>query len=195
MSMDSLANAWRAIDDGATPPPLHVVAEEARRLQATVRRRNALEYFAGAVVVALFGWDAWTTAYPLLRLGDLSVAAAALFVCWQIHRRTMPAAAVPTLEARTAALGLGRDLRQQAEALAGVWRWYLLPFLPGFLMLALGRIAAREPSHQLAAAGGEALFLLVLAVVFYVVWRLNSAAARDLDRSARELESFWTSRD
>ena len=72
-----------------------------------------------------------------------------------------------------------RELERQRDLLRSVGRWYLLPFVPGFVIVLIGR-AADHPVVTLVESVG-------IAAVFVIAWRLNQAAARELQRDIEAL--------
>jgi hypothetical protein len=75
------------------------------------------------------------------------------------------------------------QLVRQRDLLRSVWLWYLLPFVPGLLLLLIGRAAA-DPG----GAPRVALSAMVGVLVFLGIGWLNERAARGLDREIETLD-------
>jgi len=171
--------------------PVRLAPEEldrrARRLDRRVRLRNAIEYAAGAAPLLVFG--AMTVAYgdPLMRLASAAIVLGVVVVMLGLHRRASASRAedwaAPILDHHRA------QLVRQRDALAGVWRWYLAPLVPGLALLFAGvwrlRCAIAGPATATAAIVPPVLIALV---VFAGIHWLNRAAARRLTRAIAALD-------
>jgi Flp pilus assembly protein TadB len=76
-------------------------------------------------------------------------------------------------------------LERQYGVVKRVWWWYLAPMIPGFIVYTIGN-AVKVP-HP-AAWAGLAVMDIIVAGLFYVVWRMNMRAARCLQRMIEELK-------
>jgi hypothetical protein len=65
-----------------------------------------------------------------------------------------------------------------------VWWWYLAPLVPGFVVYTIG-YALKFPRP--GAWAGLAVMDVIVAGMFYVIWRMNMRAARCLQRMIQEL--------
>ena len=169
------------------PTPRELAARH-RRLENRIRRRNRLEYFAGAVVftgaLLLAGWmlagDA-SLHRTVVAGGTLLLGAGALFVCVQLHRRTGRPAVIDGNDSTIARYRA--ELARQRDALRSVFSWYISPFLPG-LVLIYGAV--------LLAPGVERLRAVVPAVftVAFLAWvlHINRRAAQGIEAELRALD-------
>jgi len=78
------------------------------------------------------------------------------------------------------------QLERQREAVNTVWSWYLAPLIPGLLVYTVWS-AIRSPRP--AAWLGLALMDVVIAGMFYLIWKMNVRAARCLQRMIDELKA------
>lgn len=152
----------------------------------TVIIRNRLEFIAGAMVIA----GTLAATITSMAAGGFTIAVAGLialglgagFVCLQLWLRAR--APAPIDGASPSVQHYRRDLEQQRDALASVWLWYLLPFIPGFVLIyadvALGMAGGWQLAVVLALASATAGFL-------FWVWRLNQRAVRELDAEIADL--------
>jgi hypothetical protein len=73
------------------------------------------------------------------------------------------------------------QLERQRELLHSVWRWYVLPFLPGFLVLLIGQALARPARVSFVVAYG--VLVLIVGVGVHALNRHGAARIqRTLDR-------------
>ena len=132
---DPILSAWRTAPAQPSPVDTAVLRAEADRFARTIRRRNALEYAAGVLVLA--GCVGIAVALPLLsaRVGAILLAAGIIIVLWQLHRRASPLD--PAREGGMMSITdfRRRELERQRDALASVFTWYLLPLIPGAMVL------------------------------------------------------------
>jgi hypothetical protein len=178
---------WQSQTPEDDPMTLAAIHEKARTFQARIRRRNASEYFACAIVIlgflpAVRNRESW-----MMQAGGALSILAALFVAWQLHRRasakTVPELGEPLVGAYRA------ELVRQRDALGSVGVWYIGPFIPGMVLLLLGRwfqshVSGRSigADHAAIAAGAA-----VVVVVFLGVWFINKLGAKRLQGRIDEL--------
>jgi hypothetical protein len=155
----------------------------AARFERRVHKRNVREYVAGVVVIALFAHQLWRThgwrATPAVLL-----IVGAIYMMFQLHRRAS-ARPLPADIGIRGSLEFHRvELERQRDALHAVWRWYLLPFVPG---LAAGLVVTGI-DHGINAALIRVGAFFVLT--FVGIWALNKRGARKLDRRIRDLKAM-----
>lgn len=134
---DDLKSAWRAQPAALAaghPPELQ---QQVLAADALIRRRNRRELLAAAATIPVFCFYGWLFPSWASKLGSALVVLGSLWVMWQLHLR---GAALPLpAELGEQALPFQRaQLVRQRDALHGVWRWYLLPLLPGLLLFGAG---------------------------------------------------------
>ena len=157
--------------------------------ERTIRRRNAIEYGAGIIVIAAFGWTGFAAlsegrVFPALAV--LAIIAGVLVTLWNLHRRAGLLPPAPEEDCRTHLLA---QLQRQQNALASVPRWYLAPLVPGLVLFALATGASIAPAlGWLAAAMLAFVSLGVAGAVFALIARLNRNAARRIAAQIAALE-------
>ena len=190
---DEMRTLWQAQHVEEHQMSLEEIRRKANRFEKRVSRRNLREYIAAVVVVLVFGAF---MVHPPERKWNRNVARtacgleilAALYVSYQLHTRgatrkapsDLPVA--PSLELHRSALVQQRDL------LDSVWSWYLLPFVPGMLVLALA--FAFPPDGRMANPAGLAVMAAFVTAVFVWIARLNKRVARKLQRRIDALDAL-----
>jgi hypothetical protein len=149
--------------------------------QKTLRMRNLVEYAAGVVVIAFFGFLAMGQADDLTRAGAVLVMLGTLVVLWQLHRR---ASAAPVPAVGDLVAFQRQQLVRQHAALKSVPLWYLAPFAPGMGLLIFARFRDIPANEIWAASLGTAW----VVATFVGVWLLNHFAARKLARQIENLD-------
>jgi len=189
MSEDPIKRAWQASVDAREPPTLEAVRAGADRFYRRIRRRNAIEYAACAVVIVVCVVRIITWPYILHKAGFGLIAAGALFVGWQLHRR---ASAVPPEMAGTMPIYdfVRGQFARQRDALKSVFWWYILPLLPG-----MGLVLAANGLDPRTEAAGPPHWVRWLAFVFIFaviggVWWLNRLGARKLQKKIDEIDAL-----
>ena len=153
----------------------------ARLFQRTIWWRNARESAACVLVISFNIGTLWTAGDPLTWTAALLLVAAPAFIMGYLYlwagSRRVPAGLSPAdiVEFHR------RSLLHQRDVLRTVPLWYLLPFVPGMLL----QLASKWES---ARAAGTFVALAVVAVIFFLVWKLNAFGARYLDGKLTELE-------
>lgn len=161
-----------------------LLRHRAGKFERKIMRRNLREYVSSLAAAAAFGFFFATTRAILFRIAYALFIAGLGWVVFQLHRkgsaRTMPA----DMGTSTSLQFFRAELERQRDAVKNVWSWYLAPLVPGFLLLTAGSLMARPYPYGLISA---AIMDGFVAVVFFVVWRMNMRAARCLQRMIDEL--------
>jgi Flp pilus assembly protein TadB len=179
---DHFKNLWQSQNVEPIQMSLEELRRKAEEFQKTIRNRNLREYVAAAVVLVAFSWFLWR--FPLLRLGCILILAGTLYVMYQLHTKGS-AKVVPEALALDNCLAFHkRELERQRDLLRDVWKWYLLPFVPGLFAIVADPLLRLPPASWLRVWP----FILVCAAMFYLVWRLNKTAADKLQRQIDELD-------
>lgn len=186
---DPIKRAWAESVPDPALPGLEAARTGADKLYQALRRRNLAEYAACLVVILCFGRFALTLPSPMARIGAALVVTGTLFVAWQLHRRASAVRPPESALAEPILTFQRAQLVRQRDALAGVFGWYLLPLIPGMLVMSLGGqldrglIGLRHmPPHLILA-------LLVQASVFGGVWLLNQRGARKLQARIDQIDA------
>lgn len=195
---NDVKNLWQS---QPTEPPGFRPEEFRMKINKFERRifwRNLREYAAGVVVIAAFGYYEWRFRALLVRVGSGLVIAGTLHVMYQIHRRASLRPAPGDLGSSTCIEFHRKSLERQRDALRTVWSWYLLPLVPGLAVFASGSIVSQWTAHQ-GSPGHLVISSLVsplmMAAVFFAIWKLNRRAAERLQTQIDELESLRGDRD
>lgn len=189
MTSADIKRLWREEALGSVPPDIASVQERSAAFFRTLVRRNRIEYAAAAVVVFALGIQLRFETSPIIQIGELFLMAAAIYVVWQLRLRASPKAApiAPTLP--EAIDHLRAEFARQRDALLHLWDWYMLPFVPGFALVFIGRAIAPAAGSSSGRTGG-AVAAIVVVLVFVFVWRVNRAAAHKLGAAIDELDGM-----
>jgi len=189
--LPSLSRLWLA----STEPPPRVdpstLQRAAKRLRRRVLIRNLSEWGAAAGLVAFCVTRIWEVERLLARLGFLGMALAALYVSFELHRRGRVAASPASSSTESYRRAHVGALERQAQLLESVWRWYLLPLVPGITLVHLDAAFA-----GLARSGAQATIIWLVSAasllftigIFLGVAALNRRAARALRRELLALQ-------
>jgi hypothetical protein len=179
---DALRRAWVAQPAPSKLPSLDTLKRKARRSRLQFAIRNGVEYLAVLSVVVMAGVRTFAAETLLMRFGNLLLMAGMLYLMAQLHARAS-ARRPPEGGTATDYLRFLRiELARQAQALQTVWRWYLLPFVPGMLVINLAGALEDPGSPWLATIGA---FIVILVAAHF----LNRAAAARLARRLANLEA------
>jgi hypothetical protein len=163
------------------------IQASAGRFQRRIQGRNLREYVAAAAVVVFFAFEFWRAGDVLVRAGFALLIAGMCYLAWQLHARGSWSALPRDAGLSTYVEFKRRELERQRDALSSVWRWYLGPLVPGLvvLMIAFGRANPGHLPHMWLAVG---VYGAAVAALFIWIGRLNSAAARKLQKEIDELD-------
>jgi hypothetical protein len=161
------------------------VRRRAAQFQRRIHQRNVREYVAGVLVIAVFALqfrrvEGWHLAPAVLSI------AGTIYVMFQLYRRAS-ARPLPADAGIRASIEFHRvELERQRDAAHGVWRWYLLPFVPGVVAV----LVVTGIDHGIHA--GLIRTGVFFVVVFAGIRILNEKGARRLDRRIQELKAMET---
>lgn len=190
---NSVQKIWQGQPVEVTPMSAALIRKRAGKLQRRVWWRNAREYVAAALGIALFAGYFFKTHELLFRITFALMIAGMLWIVVQL-RRHASARSIP-LEADTVtSLRLYRaELERQRDALNHVWPWYLAPLVPAFVFYTLAyAVRLAHPSipdafpHPMSWTRLAALDIIT-AAIFVGLWKLNQRVARRLQRKIDEL--------
>ena len=189
MSHDPVKQAWQASVEIAGAPPLKKVRKDADKFYRTIRRRNVIEYVACAIAVVLFASKIFTGPHILHKVGAAMIVAAAIYAPWQLHRRASAVSPDMALGMPICEFLRGQLVRQR-DALRSVLVWYVLPFVPGIILIFAGN--GLDP--EIEAAGPPIwqrwLAIAVVLSIFGFVWWINQVVARKLQKRIDEIDAL-----
>jgi hypothetical protein len=188
MSNDPVKQAWLSSVEIAGAPPLEEVRAGADKFYRFVRLRNFVEYAACVIVVVTFGWYIFWLPDVLQKAGSAMVVAGTFYVAWQLHRR---ASAEPPEKAGTMPLYLFMRAQfvRHRDALRSLFWWYILPFLPGMVLVVIGSSRANAGAGR-PTGWPELLFGVCFgAFVAGLLW-WNRRAANMLQKHIDEIDAL-----
>ena len=181
---ENLKSLWQSQSVEPIQMSLEEIRKKAERFQKRIRNRNLREYAASVVVFAAFSYYMWR--WPDLRLACGLILAGTAYVVYQLHTKGA-AKNVPASLALDPWLQFHRrELERQRDLLGDVWKWYLLPFVPGLLVF-IATLLLRLPADKWIRM---LPFIVFCAAVFYGIWRLNQRGANKLQRQIDELNAM-----
>jgi len=188
MTEDPAKRAWLSTVAVGGPLPPEQLRHVADKFYRRLRLRNGIEYVACVVVVVAFSIYIFTLEHILQRIGSAMVVAGTFYAAWQLNRRASavdPASAgtMPILEFVRA------QLVRQRDALASIFWWYLLPFLPGLATMSIGAMMLRVEEGQSGIARGI-IGLSIMLAIFAGIWWLNVHWAGKLQKHIDEIDAL-----
>ena len=181
---DNLNSLWQNHNVEPVHMSLEEVRQKAERFQKTIRHRNLREYVAAAFVFVGSGYFIWR--FPGLRLAVGLLLAGTIYVLYQLHTRGAAKTVPESLALDTCLEFHRRELERQRDLARDVWKWYLLPFVPGLLAVIAVPLLRLPPEKWISAWP----VILLWAAMFYAIWRLNKRGANKLQRQIDELNSM-----
>ena len=164
--------------------PLDELRSRSRMLERRIRWRNLREDVGCGVVVLGFGRWAWTAETLVIRIGACLTVAAAVFVAYYLYRWGLALPMPGEMAQRLAAVAVPQDrVERQRDLLRSVWTWYLLPVVPGVVVLNVGVVLAHP--ERLSHVVRFAVFAIAM---FVVIGLLNGWVANRIQRRIDALE-------
>ena len=187
--MTDLRNRWAAQERDARFTDPKQLTMRSKSFRRTIRRRNLIEYVVAAGLVILFGSrgiDAWTDGEGLKAVGYAATCIGIAVAMLGLARRGSAGKAGPEDSTLSHLRG---ELARQIRALRSIGMWYLLPLVPGLLL-----VFAADYQLQATLEGGQsALWSLVWKLGFFLavfggIWWVNQKAADHLESELSGLE-------
>lgn len=153
-------------------------------LHRRVRMRNIREYVAATAATSVFALYCFAFDELLLKLGSLAMIAGIAIMAWNLHRRASSSRRMDATDIAQPCLPfLKAELMRQRDALRSVWKWYLLPLVPGVILFLVGTAQTLPGGVPIALAIGVGQALLAAVVI-----RLNHNAAAQIESELQTLE-------
>lgn len=161
------------------------IHRRAAKFERKIRWRNVREYLASLIAVGLFVYFFVTTQDVLSRVTFALFIGAMLWIVISLHWRGWAKKIPEGVDTLTGLRFYRSELERQYRVVKGVWWWYLAPLVPGFVVYTIG-YAIKFPRSR--AWAGLILMDVIVAGMFYLIWRMNMQAARCLTRIIEELK-------
>lgn len=188
-STDDLRELWQ----NSAPSRALNVEDLIRRMQKrnaewerTVARRDLRETIAGVLIFILFTWFACRAADWLIRISELWIAAAGLWIIfWLRRQRYIRKAPSSNQSLATYHEALLESYQHQIQLLQTAKLWYVLPFWSGLMLFSFATWRLRHNVPQ-------ALLLVgTFTLTFGLVWWLNESwGVRHIRRKQAELSKL-----
>ena len=163
-----------------------IIRKRATKFERRIWWRNVREYVASLIAVALLGYFFATSHGALFRITFALFIAGMVWIVVQLHRKGSAKSMPAGVDTLTSLRFYRAELERQRAVVSNVWSWYLAPLVPGFVVYTVG-YAVSFPRP--AAWAGLALMDVIVAALFFAVWKMNMRAARCLQRMIDELEA------
>ncbi|MEM1195524.1 MAG: hypothetical protein AAGH57_05425 [Pseudomonadota bacterium] len=182
---------WAAeLDTAAFTDPAQLETRAAK-FERTIKRRNRIEYAAGALCVLGFGaasFFAFRETQHLIAGAFAFCTACVLVVLWQLSVRGSYRASQPEESCLSHLRG---QYERQYRALRDVPQWYLGPIALGVIAVYAAMITKFAEMGGLAKAlGGTWQPMLSTLTFFAFVWWLNWFAAKKLKRQIERIDAL-----
>lgn len=190
--------SWQSTGGETTMPTIEKLRAKGDAFERKIRRRNLREYAAGLIVLFCFGWITlfgplpWTPAVippNLIRLGAGLIMVGTVVAMWQLHRRTSPLTSSAVSGLTSVLDHQRRQLVRQRDALSDIFFWYMLPLLPGLVVMMLAPLAL---SPEIGSPGWFAVLakVSIVPLLFAAVWVLNRVGARKLQKEIDAIDAL-----
>ncbi len=148
--------------------------------QRRVRCRNTREYIVAAAVIGYFGYRIWVGSDPGLTAAMVSLIAATGYAMYRLYTGGSSPTMPKDISLENACRWYRAAALRQADLLNTVWSWYLLPFVPAFLVAVTFTPYARSPRAVESIA-------VCFATVCLASIELNTREAQRLFQEVRTL--------
>jgi len=156
--------------------------EEVRRRAADFDRKVERWKQVGTLTVALLivknVWEVWVDTDLLERAGDCLMLLALLFIAYRFWRHSRAEVVPSTLGLASCLEHYRARLLRQRELSRDAWA-FILPFVPGFGLIIVGRAFEGRPTSQVALL--IAVAVGIFAAVLWTITRGRRTIEREID--------------
>jgi hypothetical protein len=194
-SPDKLPSLWQSQSQESASFSAEELRRAATKLARRVFRRNLREYAAAAIVVAANVYYIYLFHTVFLRLGAGLIIVGILFVVMYLAKKGSAKTMEGDMERMSCVEFHRSELVRQRDLLLSVWKWYLLPLVPGLAVFILGEYQAARAEPEFHSHAGLVtlrfgIYSAFCVVLFYVVGRLNRSAAGKLQKRIDSLDAL-----
>jgi hypothetical protein len=179
-----LRRLWQMQQDREVTMSLDAIRTHARKLETATSRRNLVEYAAGAIALVILALNLWRESNAAVAAGGAILGIGIVYVMYHLHRWGTVSPMPADLGVRDCLQFHRAELERQRDLLRSVWYWYLLPFVPGAVVILIARAIERPDRRVLALVVGVAF-----VVGFVLVGKLNETGARRIQRAIDRLDA------
>lgn len=155
------------------------ISGRSKKFQNQLAKLRVREHAAGIVVLLVFTLYFFISTNAIVRAGCLLTMVANLYSMWHLEQRLRrTGGAMPGLGESCLAFHR-QSLINHRDTLRSVWRWSILPLLPGMVVFRWG--VAVEAGRMDWWTNGA------IAIILLAVYALNVYAARSLQREIEAL--------
>lgn len=177
---DRARQIWQSEQGTQAMPSIEELRSKSEKFHRKIKLRNRIEYVAGFFAFLWFGWIAVMGPLPwtppeipanIVRLGSGLLVCGIMVAMWQLHKRTNPLLPPEDRGIHSALQFQRKELVRQRDAISYYFFWYILPFVPGFVVLMLVPLALSptigEPAW-FAVLAKVSLIPLILAAIMWL---------------------------
>ncbi|WP_341711831.1 hypothetical protein [Erythrobacter sp.] len=182
----SIHDIWKESGFDIVVPTSEELIEKDARLRSSVSRSNLLEYVAGLLLFGVSSYFAAQAASGVALAGWVLTMVATVFIMTNLYFRSKGDG--PVFGDDTTAHYLASLIRRR-DLLGSIWKWYILPLVPGFALLRIAMHGLVSPDQQMFHYGYDvAALILALALALW-----NHRKAKELNAeivAIRHLQSL-----
>ena len=159
------------------PATFEALVTEVRLFERMSRRGVRIEAYTGVAIAAFFIMPVVSSPNWALRIGWALASAYGLYVAlvvWKSQTPPMP----ESLEFDTALAHYRGELERRRRIIQTLWRWYLMPMVPGMLLIIAG--ATIEASKRGRPLWPALIFIALMAGMGVVIHLSSQGWARKL---------------
>lgn len=176
-----IGQLWRQQPKEEHAMSLEEVRNRARAFDTRVQRWRAIGGVMVALLIAKNVWEVWTDTELLERSGDALMLAALVYIVFRFLRHARAEIAPSTLGVTSCVAHYRSRVMRERDLSRDGWK-FILPFVPGFGLILVGRAMQGRPASQVAV-----LIVLAVAMLAGVLWVI-ARSGRQLERELAELE-------
>jgi hypothetical protein len=176
-----IGQLWRQQPQEKPTMSLDEIRRRAGDFETRVQRWRLVGGVTVALLLAKNGWEVWTDTELLERSGDLLMLAALVFIVFRFLRHARADTAPSTLGATSCLEHYRSRLRRERDLSREGWK-LVLPFVPGFGLILVGRAMQGRPASQVAV-----LIVIAVAMLAGVLWVI-ARSGRQLERELAAIE-------
>ena len=176
---------WQQQPVEGTRMSVDEIRRRASRFEKRLFWRNAREYISGGIAIVLFSYFLAHAHDMLSRIAFAMLMGGMTYVLVYLYLKGGTTGAATAKAGKQCVDFFVEELERQRDLTKNLW-WYLGPLAPGMVMLTVSALLApRAPHSRWVMVATD----LAIVAISYAIIRVNSRAARCLQKQIDELRS------
>ena len=148
-------------------------------------RRQYGQYIACAFAAAIFGLYVWLLPGWMTKLGSAPSSSWPCSISYGNFIAAVQRIACPMMRPQASSIFIAANSRAGRDLFTTAWRWYILPVIPGMVLMLLGRWFQFHAAGRSLAWDHQVIVLGAIIAALIVAWSGSSSSTPPASCSAK----------